>query len=113
MRLNQKGSGEFLGIVVIALATWGIINFFHHPNYSKPWWNGSEYQQVCLIGSDGGCYSLLADSDGTTVTTVHFTNGGYIYPSGEVTCDQDKEIGRWCDFQDSQGRNWEVRENIN
>lgn len=50
MRLNQKGSGEFLGIIVIALAMWGIINFFHN---SKASWQ-PHYDNAFIIAAQSG-----------------------------------------------------------
>jgi hypothetical protein len=101
-------------IIAIAGSIWTWNHFMHPTN--KTWWNGTTAQQVCAIDQPTApsrtCYTLDVRSDGGRVTTIYFTNGGYI-TAASSDCYKAGTIGnygndRFCRVYDAQGRQWEV-----
>jgi hypothetical protein len=79
--------------------------------YDKPWWSGTEAQQVCGTGENQSkCYTLQVSSDGEAIDTITFPNGGYLY--GDSVCYKAAEglysFDRFCRFWDQEGRQWDV-----
>lgn len=107
---NNAGTGGGIVslIIVIALCWWGY-NHFIKKDYSKPWWKGTASQKVCSTEGNENCYTLSVYSDGETIDTINFPNGGYL--SGDSECFEAAsfyDYDQFCRFYDQQGRKWDV-----
>lgn len=79
--------------------------------YDKPWWSGTEYQKVCGTEEyEDKCYTLAVYSDGESIDTIYFDNGGYL--NGESECFKAAsglyDFERFCRFYDQESRLWDV-----
>lgn len=95
-----------LGLILVGVA---ILKSVNKPDYSKPWWEGAEVQQVCTSDGSEKCYTLHVTSDGESITQVSFPNGGYLY--GDSECHEAADIytyDQFCRFYDQEGRKWDV-----
>lgn len=78
--------------------------------YDKPWWEGTQSQEVCATGQyEGSCYTLPVFSDGDQIYRVNFPNGGYLYGSSECYKAADiYDFDRFCRFWDQENRLWDI-----
>ena len=63
---------------------------------------GSETITACTP-HNGSCYDLDADIEDTTITTIYFPKGGYVYVNAE-----DCNSGETCYGEDGDGTEWEL-----
>ena len=106
---NANRGGGILGlIVIIALCWWGY-NHFVKKDYSKPWWKGAATQRVCATGYNQDCNNQLVYSNGDSIDSISFPNGGYLHGYSECfEAASFYEYDQFCRFYDQQGRKWDV-----
>lgn len=102
-------------ILIILLVKWGY-GYFFGPDYSKPWWTGTESQQVCATGdSYGDCGYFQVSSDGVNITTIHHENGGYTSIK-ESSCHKaasgEYKFDRFCRVVDTDGNKFDVNPRV-
>jgi hypothetical protein len=92
-------------ILVIIFSIWGY-NRYQDNKFSKPWWRGKAYQQVC-DWQGIKCYILpVTVSSGSQAVNMTFPNGGSVY--GYMACHKRYGGGRFCDFFDQEGNQWDI-----
>jgi len=96
----------FLGLGTTIFAVYFL---FFKVDFSKPWWDGNEYQKVCATTGDENCYTLVVSSDGENVIGFGMPNGGYLVGSDSecVKASQLKE-SRLCRMWDQSGDKWDI-----
>lgn len=108
MNNETKPSGclVLVGLALILfIAYWGY-NRQESKALSKPWWRGTQVQLVC--DSQGAkCYELpVTITVDTQVVSVTFPSGGSVY--GVASCQERYGGGRFCDFYDQHGEQWDI-----
>lgn len=106
MEEHNKEAGGIGGLIVLYL----IVGYFAHwwpfPNYEHPWWKNTEYQEVC-DWQGIKCYELpVTISKDSLYVTVTFPNGGQVH--GYAACHERYGGGRFCDFTDQEGSQWDI-----
>jgi len=118
---KRTSSGASLfGLIMLGLLIWGGVSLFQHihPDYTKPWWNGTQDESMCQVVNNGltKCYTVPLMSNGTEITYIEWPNGGS-QSAGNTTCNHldagtTTPASWYCDFSDSQGRDWEASKNL-
>lgn len=107
----SQGGGLLGLIVLIAIGWWAYNHFFK--SYDKPWWNGTEYQKVCVVHNPNNtnCYNLPVTAEGGEVTRLGLPNGNSTL-IGTMDCGEAVTFeGRYCVIVDITGRDWQVQSN--
>jgi hypothetical protein len=97
--------------IFIVLVVWIYNSYFRT---DRPWWNGSKLVHLCAVNQTSnslGCYESEVKSDGNKIVSIDLpiANEGF-YTTNSSTCGKSEMDGvRYCDFNDSKGRNWEVK----
>lgn len=102
----------FGAIVFLGLLIGGIWWHNNRVDYSKPWFSGIETVNACKApyNSVDECYKLNVSSDGETLNTLYFNNGGY-FNLTNVECVKAAEsysFDRFCRFIDNDGSRWDI-----
>lgn len=119
-RNNDGGIvGGIIGlIVVIAVGLWAYNSFFGK-DYSKPWWNGTAYQNVCVVHNpeNDTCGSIAVTVEDDRITTLSTPDGVALIAT--MDCGRAETDGglagegkRYCVIGDVGGkREWQVSQN--
>jgi hypothetical protein len=100
------GGGIVGAFAIIVLCLW-VYGTFIHKDYSKPWWTGDSSQQVCDATEVTTCYTLIVNSNGKSITPVHFPNGKNVTPASS-SCAKREGVGKVCTFTEPNGKEWDV-----
>lgn len=95
-------SGFFIVLLILGGLYW--LLFTDKTDYSKPWFEGNKYEQVCEAGIDDedNCYVLLVNEFDGNIFRINFPNEGY--KLGSSTCYKASEystVKRYCTFNPS------------
>ncbi|MDP2671757.1 MAG: hypothetical protein Q8P13_04865 [bacterium] len=107
---NEVGGGV-VGLIILYL----IGAFFFHwwpfgISYDKPWWDGTEYQRVCVVHNpnNDNCYTLAVTVEDKRIVEMEFPNGGYVSISSQECGKAVTFEGRYCVIYDTKGGDWQV-----
>lgn len=99
---------ELAGVILFGVVIW-IGWSFISTDYSKPWWNGNEYQKVCSTTGTEDCYELVVSSDGQNITGISMPNGGYITGASSECVKASQLIdARLCRMWTVDGIKWDI-----
>ena len=115
---NNQGVGGLIGLIILLVAGWWIYNHFFVDN-SKPWWNGTENQSVCVVHdpNDSSCFTTPVTVEGGRITLLSLPNGSTVVISTNDCGKADTNYGiagkgkRYCVIGEfGGGREWQVSE---
>lgn len=111
---SNKIIGGFIGFIILILIIGFVFKIgpFSKTDYSKPWFEGNEYNLVCKrpYSYNSDCSRLLTNSDGEVITGIQFSNGNYLdtYDSECYEAASFYNFDNVCQVWDEGGNSWDV-----
>jgi hypothetical protein len=110
---HYGSGGGILGLIIFIALAWWIYSSFIKTDYSKPWWDGTANQRVCVVHNpdNDNCYTLPVTAEEDHIVQLGFPDGGYVAVASTECGKAVSFEGQYCVITDVQGGDWQVESN--